>query len=165
MARPSLIAAAALLVLQAAVSSQSTAADPFLSRLEGQWNGEGTVLGQPSRIEMEWSWTLNGRFLRLTFRNTMGIAPKTQLFEGHAYYRATGNGRYRGSWMDNSGAIRPIEARQDGEAIVAQWGTPETEVGETTYRLLPGDRMEVIDKVRQKDGAWRDFGRSSLVRR
>jgi hypothetical protein len=67
--------------------------------------------------------------------------------------------------MDNSGAIRPIEARQDGEAIVAQWGTPETEVGETTYRLLPGDRMEVIDKVRQKDGAWRDFGRSSLVRR
>jgi hypothetical protein len=159
MTRAALITAATLFLLQ------PSAADPLLSRLEGRWSGEGTVLGQPSSIDMEWSWTLGGRFLRLTFRNTMGTAPKTQLFEGHAYYRATGGGRYRGTWMDNSGAIRPIEARQDGDAIVAQWGTPETEVGETTYRLLAGDRMEVIDRVRQKDGTWRDFGRSTLSRR
>jgi hypothetical protein len=153
-----------LVVLRAAVAGQP-AADPLLSRLEGQWSGEGTVSNQPSRIDMEWSWTLGGRFLRLAFRNTMGAGPKARLFEGHAYYQPVGAGRYRGTWMDNSGAIRPIEARQDGDAIVAQWGTPETEVGETTYRLLASDRMDVIDRVRQKDGTWRDFGRTTLTRR
>jgi hypothetical protein len=165
MARAALLTATTILLLQTAAAGQPAAADPLLSRLEGRWSGEGTVLGQPAIIDMEWSWTLGGRFLRLTFRNTMGIAPKTQLFEGHAYYRAIGGGRYRGTWMDNSGAIRPIDARQEDDAIVAQWGTPETEVGETTYRLLAGGRMDVIDRVRQKDGAWRDFGRSTLARR
>jgi hypothetical protein len=95
----------------------------------------------------------------------MGAAPKTRLFEGHAYYQALAGGGYRGTWMDNSGAIRPIVARREGEAMIAEWGTPETEVGETTYRLLGQDRMEVLDRVRQKDGSWRDFGRATLVRR
>lgn len=148
-----------------AAAAAQPASDPILSRLEGRWSGEGTVLNQPAQIEMEWAWALGGRFLRLTFRNTMGAAPKTQVFEGHAYYRPAGDGGYRGTWVDNSGAIRPIDARRDGDAIVAQWGTPDTEVGETTYRLLAADRMEVIDRVRQKDGTWRDFGRTALTRR
>ena len=32
------------------------AADTFLTRLEGHWTGEGTVLGRPAAIEMEWAW-------------------------------------------------------------------------------------------------------------
>lgn len=158
---------AVVLALSALATSASgqPAPDPMLERLEGRWSGEGTVLNQPARIDMEWTWALGGRFLRLTFRNAMGSAPGTQIFEGHAYYRATEPGQYRGTWVDNSGAIRPITARREGDAIVAQWGTPETEVGETTYRLLANDRMAVIDRVRQKDGSWRDFGRSGLSRR
>jgi hypothetical protein len=158
----------ALVLLTMAVASAGVwaqpAADPLLARLEGRWSGEGTVLNQAARIEIEWAWTLGGRFLRLTFRNTMGAEPKTQIFEGHAYYRAASDGRYRGSWFDNSGAIRPIDARRDGDALVAQWGTPETEVGETTYRLVEANRMEVTDRVRQKDGTWRPFGQAMLVK-
>ena len=45
--------------------------DPLLSRLAGTWSGNGTVLGQPSKIEMTWNWELGGQFLRLTFKNTM----------------------------------------------------------------------------------------------
>ena len=141
------------------------APDSLLGRLAGKWSGTGTVLNQPAKIEMEWSWELDGRFLKLTFRNEMGTAPKVTLFEGHAYYRATSEGVYRGMWFDNSGMFRPLDAKRDGDALVAKWGTPDTEEGEMTYRLLPNGSMEVIDRVKGKDGAWRNFGQSGLMKR
>jgi hypothetical protein len=138
--------------------------DSFLARLEGRWSGGGTVLGQESAIELEWAWVLDRQFLQLTFRNDMrGARPGR--FEGRAFYRATGEGRYQGFWIDNSGAIRPIDARLDGDALIATWGTPETEVGETTYRLGAGARLEISDRVRQRDGSWRAFGQSVLMKR
>jgi hypothetical protein len=137
------------------------APDPLLARFAGQWSGEGTVLEMPASVKLTWEWTLGGQFLRLTFVNQMGPSRR---FEGHAYYRALGDGRYRGTWFDNSGMIRPIDARRVDESVVAKWGTPETELGETTYRLMPEGSMEIIDRVQGKDGSWRDFGRV-VVRR
>ena len=134
--------------------------DTLLIRFAGQWSGTGTVLNQPSKISLTWMQELGGQFLRLTFRNEM---PKTT-FEGHAYYRPTGEGRYRGMWFDNSGMFRPLEARRDGDALVSKWGTPETEEGETTYRLTSDSRMEIVDRVKSKDGTWREFGRSIVTR-
>ena len=61
-------------------------------------------------------------------------------FEGHAYYRPIGDGRYRGMWFDNSGMFRPLDAQRDGDALVSKWGTPDTEEGETTYRLTSDSR-------------------------
>jgi hypothetical protein len=143
------------LVLAFQVSS-----DNLLTRFAGQWSGTGTVLNQPSKISLTWTPELGGQFLRLTFRNEM---PKTT-FEGHAYYRPTGDGRYRGMWFDNSGMFRPLEARRDGDALVSKWGTPETEEGETIYRLTSDSRMEIVDRVKSKDGTWREFGRSVVTR-
>jgi hypothetical protein len=148
------------LVLAAGLATQ-TGRDPLLSRLAGQWAGTGTVLNQPAKIEMAWTWELGGQFLKLSFKNEM---PKA-VFEGHAYYRAVGEGRYRGMWFDNSGMFRPLEALRDGDALVSRWGTPDTEEGETTYRLLAGGKMDVVDRVKSKDGAWRTFGQSELVKR
>jgi hypothetical protein len=78
--------------------------DPLLARFAGQWSGEGTVLEMPASVKLTWEWTLGGQFLRLTFVNQMGPSRR---FEGHAYYRALGDGHYRGTWFDNSGMIRP----------------------------------------------------------
>lgn len=147
-----------------------TTVDPLLARMVGQWSGTGTVLNQPSKIEMSWAWELGGRFLRLLFRNEMGTAPKINVFEGHAYYQPAaltplGASRYRGMWFDNSGLQRPLEATRDGDRLVSQWGTPDTEQGETTYRLRSDSTMEVIDRVKGKDGTWREFGRSTVERR
>jgi hypothetical protein len=142
-----------------------TGNDPLLSRLAGQWAGSGTVLNQPAKIEMEWAWELGGQFLKLSFKNEMGSAPTLSVFEGHAYYRAVGEGRYCGMWFDNSGMFRPLDARREADALVSQWGTPETEQGETTYRLLADGRMDVIDRVKTKDGTWRTFGQSGLMKR
>ncbi len=66
-------------LMLALVLTLQTTVDPLLSRLVGQWSGTGTVLNQPSKIEMSWSAVLGGQFVRLTFRNEM---PKS-LFEGH----------------------------------------------------------------------------------
>ncbi|HYB95859.1 MAG TPA: hypothetical protein VEC39_12865 [Vicinamibacterales bacterium] len=147
-------------LMLALVLAFQAAVDPLLSRLAGTWSGSGTVLNQPAKIEMSWSWELGGQFIRLTFRNEM---PKAT-FEGHAYYRATAEGRYRGMWFDNSGMSRPIDGRQEQDALVSQWGTPDTEEGETTYWLMPDGRLEVIDRVKGKDGSWREFGRSTVIR-
>jgi hypothetical protein len=148
-------------LLLALVFAVQTTVDPLLMRLVGQWTGTGMVLNQPSKIEMSWSAELGGQFVRLTFRNEM---PKS-VFEGHAYYRAVGDGRYRGMWFDNTGMFRPLEARRDGDALISKWGTPDTEEGETTYRLLPDGKMDVVDRVKGKDGTWRQFGQSGLMKR
>ena len=142
----------------------ATGQDAFLSRLEGRWSGTGTVLSQPSQIEMAWEWTLDGQFLQLTFRNDMGRAPKVRRFEGRAFYRAVSEGRYRGMWFDNSGVMRPVDAVREGDALVSKWGTPDTEEGETTYRIAAEGRLEVTDRVKSKDGTWRTFGQSTLVK-
>lgn len=167
------------LLVALALTTQTTAPDPLLTRLVGVWSGEGTVLGQPARVRMEWAPTLDDAFVRLTFVNEMGparLAPqpeglaqgkpaaKSRRFEGHAYYRATADNAYRGIWVDNSGAIRPIEATRDADVLVARWGTPQTEEGETTYRLVSATRMEVVDRVKSKDGSWREFGRVTVSR-
>ena len=150
-------------LMVAMIAAQSTA-DLLLARLEGHWTGEGTVLSRPATLQMEWAWTLEGQFIELRFRNEMG-GPAPTRFEGRAFYRATAEGRYRGFWIDNSGAIRPIDARREGDALVSAWGTPDTEMGETTYRLVEGSRLEVTDRVRQRDGSWRTFGQSGLMKR
>jgi hypothetical protein len=132
----------------------------LLARFAGEWTGTGTVLNQPSKISLTWTWELGGKFLRLTFRNEM---PKAT-FEGHAYYAPHGDNSYRGMWFDNSGMFRPLDARREGDALVSKWGTPETEEGETTYRLTSDSRMEIVDRVKSKDGTWREFGRSIVTR-
>ena len=147
-------------LLIALVLAFQTQADPLLSRFAGTWSGTGTVLNQPSKISITWSWELNGQFLRLTFRNQM---PATT-FEGHAYYRPGSDGRYRGMWFDNAGMLRPLDARRDGDALISKWGTAETEEGETTYRLTTDSQMEIVDRVKSKDGTWREFGRSLVTR-
>lgn len=147
-------------LLLSLVLAVQAASDPLLSRFAGQWSGTGTVLNQPSKISITWTPELNGQFLRLTFRNEM---PKTT-FEGHAYYRPAGEGRYRGMWFDNAGMLRPLDARRDGDALVSKWGTPDSEEGETTYRLTSDSRMEIVDRVKSKDGTWREFGRSIVTR-
>jgi hypothetical protein len=142
------------------LAQSGSAPDSLLTRLHGRWQGSGTVLEMPAAVDLAWEWTLDRQFLRLTFANQMG----SRRFEGHAYYRPLGGGRYRGTWFDNSGMIRPIEAHQDGEALVAAWGTADTERGETTYRLLSTGEMEIVDRVISREGQWRQFGRVTVKR-
>lgn len=145
--------------------AQAAAADAdLLAKLLGTWAGSGTILGQPSTIELQWARVLDGRFIRLTHTSRIGAAPKTVVFEGHAYYEAQPAGGYRATWFDSSGQTRPITAAVNGLALVASWGTDATEQGETTYTLLADGHLEVVDRVKARTGAWREFGRTRLSR-
>jgi hypothetical protein len=162
------VLALALVVIGMAAGRPAAAQDPgdgtLTTRLLGEWRGSGTILGQASTVEMQWTRVLDQRFVRLTFTSHIGPAPKTRRFEGHAYYEALPDGRFRATWFDSAGMTRPISAEIRDQALVAAWGTPQTEEGETTYRLVSDDRMEVVDRVKGKDGTWREFGRSVLQR-
>lgn len=162
------LAAAALMLTTlapgAAQTSSDTAATTLLARLTGAWTGTGTILGQAATVEMEWTPVLDDRFMRLTFTSHIGPAPATRHFEGHAYYEVRPEGRLRATWFDSSGLTRPIEGVADATTLVSAWGSPETELGETTYRLVSDRQMEVVDRVQRQDGTWREFGRSTLSR-
>ena len=163
-----LAAALLTLALSASPDAQTTAPSPdaIHDLLAGRWAGSGTILGQPSRVELAVERVLDGRFTRLTWVSHIGPAPKTQRFEGHAYYRGTGfDGGSEGTWFDSGGMVRPLRAtRVGGDAVVTSWGTSDTEQGETTYRRTAADALEIVDRVRGRNGEWREFGRSALTR-
>ena len=144
--------------------------DALITFMTGRWEGAGSILGQPARVELEWAPVLGDRFARLTWVSHIGAAPKSQRFEGHAYYQRTAGTMYRATWFDSSGMVRPITAAVHGpsggptSALVASWGTGDTEQGETTYRRVSDQELEVVDRVLGKNGEWREFGRSTLRR-
>lgn len=140
--------------------------DTFLNRLAGNWEGEGRVSGMESKLSMNWQQTLGGKFMRLTFRNEMrGRDGSSQVFEGHAYYKVAASNRYEGTWFDSQGAIHPIKATIDNQALISLWGSKETQQGRTIYRLTDDERIEVIDSLLSRDGSWKEFGRSLFRRR
>lgn len=139
--------------------------DNFLSRLHGEWEGEGKAFGGAARLRLKWEWVLDNKFLRLSLRNEMsGPDGAKQLFEGQAYYRSAGVDKYAAHWFDSRGTTFPIRATLDGNMMTSWWGSPETEEGKSTYQLIDDQTLEVVDSVKQKDGTFREFGRVTLKR-
>jgi len=144
---------------------EASPADAFLNRLEGTWQGDGKAFGRSARLQMKWEWVLGGKFLRLSMKTETQSAPgKVQAFEGHAYYRSAGEGKYEGSWFDSRGTSFPIKGDNERDALTALWGTPEQEQGKSVYKLLETGKLEVVDSVKGKDGTWREFGRFVVTR-
>ena len=148
------------LVLGLLISSSQPNA--FLSRLEGAWQGEGKAFGMAAKQEIKWEWVLQKKFLRLTIKNEMTRNGQPQLFEGQAYYQATGADKFEAHWFDSRGVKFPIKAQLEGDALVALWGSPDKEEGKSIYRLVDDSTLEVVDSVKQKDGTYREFGRVTL---
>ena len=136
------LAAAAALVAATPAPAQDVAA---LAWLQGNWQGGGAMFGRPSQARLEIRPALGGRFLELSWRASG--------FEGRAFYRPAGEGRWRATWFDNRGASFPIEAVASERLLTADWGSAETERGRTIYRLLPDGRLEVTDHAGGRDFA------------
>ena len=148
-----------LLLVPFQAPSQS---NDLLSRLEGNWQGEGKTLGMAANMQLKWEWVLNKKFLRLSLKNEMTRPNgQKQVFEGQAYYHAAAAEAH---WFDSRGWMFPIKAQAEGDTLVSMWGSPDKEEGKSTYRLIDATTLEVIDTVKQKDGTWREFGRATLKR-
>ena len=110
----------------------------------------------PSEATLEIRPALGGRFLELSYR--------AGGFEGRAFYRPAGDGRWRATWFDNRGITFPIEAVAGGPALTADWGSAETERGRTVYRLAEDGRLDVTDSCRRRGRRQRDIRRATSPR-
>jgi hypothetical protein len=147
-------------------SLEASSSGAFLDRLQGAWQGDGKAFGLPAHLQMKWEWVLGKKFLRLSLKTrTRGSTGQEQtVFEGHAYYRSAGEGKYEGEWFDSRGESFSIKGTVDGESLTALWGAPGKEQGKSVYKFVESDRLEVVDSVRQQDGTWKEFGRFNLSR-
>lgn len=140
-------------------------AELLANRLAGSWQGDGKAFGMPARLHIKFEWVLANKFLRLSLKTELrGAQGQVQIFEGHAYYRPLGEGKFDAKWFDSRGEFFPIKAHVEGDALVALWGTPEREQGRSIYRIIEPGKVEVVDSVLQKDGDFREFGRFQLSR-
>ena len=131
-----------------------------LDRLTDEWRGEGRVLGQESRATLVFDRVLAERFVRLRFRNEIGEGETGGVFEGHAYYRVDEDGgTLDGRWFDSRGLAFPVRGTVEGDALVVDWGSDETERGRTTYTLLGPGELEVVDEVVSAERGLTEFGR------
>lgn len=138
------IAAVAILAAAPAAAQDATT----LNWLVGEWRGTGTMFGRPSTARLSVQPVLGGRFLELNYR--------AGGFGGRALYQFVNGGRWLAQWFDNRGTTFAIQGFQIEQTLRAEWGSPETEEGRTTYVLRPDGRLTVTDSVR-RDGTWRDF--------
>ena len=135
---------------------------PVFERLMGAWEGDGQLFGQPASFSMRWEWTLDRRFVELSFENRL-IQPDGSgrtVLRARAFYTATEP--LRGAWFDTRGEILELSAAATDSTLVAEWSA-ESETGRTTYRILEPDLLEVRDEVLGDDGL-RVFGVASYRR-
>jgi hypothetical protein len=132
----------------------------LLTMLAGAWIGSGTVQAREAHVELRVEPVLGGRFARLVWSN-LGGKDGRELFEGLAIYEQQPDGTLAASWWDSQGARHSVRATADAAALTALWG----ERGRTVYRLLSTGELEVTDSLKQADGGWREFGRTTLRRK
>jgi hypothetical protein len=140
----------------------ATAQEPrVFDLLEGFWEGEGTLLGQPAHFAMRWE--RHEDFAILSFENAfVGTGgERTPVLSSVAIYR-TGDASPEAVWLDSRGVRVEIRWERTPSALVAHWRAPD-ESGRTTYRLDAPGILDVLDEV-QAEGGWRVFGSGRLVK-
>lgn len=125
------------------------------SSLLGEWEGIGTLKGQPAEFEMYWEQTLNDQFYTLRFRNN--IPAFSFSMEAHGYYQVLDDGSISGYWFDSRGISFPISGSIEEKTIIIYWGTPEIEEGRTEYMVISEDQVKVTDYI-LRDGTFDQFG-------
>jgi len=154
---------AALACLSASAVAGAQDPEP-IDRFLGTWDGRGELFGTEAAFIMNWERVLEGRFVRLMFSNSMqgeqGVQP---VLSAHAYYRQTGCDSYEADWYDTRGVRQPVVAMFENGTLTANWGTSDTEMGRTVYRLTGDNDMEVVDYV-MRDGQYQIFGRARYAR-
>jgi len=160
------IIALVLLIAQPAAADNDTIFDALL----GHWQAKGNAFGAPSTSDMYWvNAKLGGKFFRLEYQINRTTPDGTKpIFSGIAYYQkpaspVTANDKIKAFWADTNGNLHPISAMVEDNALISNWGTPDTEQGRTRYQLMELGTVEVTDWVKTPDG-WRRFNHTVFNR-
>lgn len=151
-----------LLAISIGASAQ-VSQHPFLKDLKGEWSADGKAFGMPAKISMSWQPSLEDKFMHLIYKMEMRSQDgKTQVFEGTAFYKPSGDNQLKATWFDSGGEMHPITATVEGTTLTSIWGTPETKLGKTTYQIIDGNKVEIVDSIRKSDGTWKEFNRNTV---
>lgn len=143
------------LAMTASLSGQDEDAAPVFNRLQGEWRGQGTLMGRSAAFTMHWQ--RRDGFAVLTFSN--GFADSsgsvTPVLNAVAIYRTSPNSP-EAVWLDSRGVRIEIHWEASDSVLVSYWTAP-TESGRTTYDARSIDEVEVVDEV-SSGSSWRIFG-------
>jgi len=138
-------------------------AEDTLMFLHGTWEGTGTTSGMDAEVQHMWVPALDGRFLTLRLHNRMTLGDGTEfVFEGNGYYQAWDVAQRAGVWIDSNGEILPLQIAVDGHFMNVVWGSSDTKLGRSTYRLLENGTLETTDFIANAEGKWKKFGHAIL---
>jgi hypothetical protein len=155
-----------VLALVASVPQAADAESPVLpavfTALQGEWVGEGRLLGRPAEFSMRWESSAPG-FVHLAFANTWVAedGTRTPVLSAAAVYYPRGD-QATGVWLDNRPQQITLNATLTDSTVTTTW-TAESEQGRTKYRILSADSIEVRDFV-IVEGTERPFGEAHYRR-
>lgn len=140
---------------------------PIFFDFFGTWQGEGVVGTWPAKIEMTWAPIIDGRFIRVSWKNHMvSKSGEAMYYEGEGTYRPTTDedSDNLGTWFDSQSMTYALHGHVAGDSLTSSFGTDAGGYsGRTTYRLLDRNTIRVHEEVR-RDGKWVTLGLSTLVR-
>jgi hypothetical protein len=160
---------ALLLALMAAVAADAAqpppaaAADPYLARLEGDWDMVGTVRGKPVRQHGEAHWVLKKGWLCLSIVDS--ASPPA--YEASVYLGFDKHTRdYIAHWLDQFGAAgaRVVGAGQrEGETLVLLFPYAEGAFRDTFSFAAGASSGSLLLESQEKDGHWATFASYRLT--
>jgi hypothetical protein len=166
-----LMASAALAVLlgcpQAASSQEARTNDPLLDALTGQWVLRGEIRGAPTTHDVDVSWVLNHRFLRLHERSRETTQEGEPQYEADVYIGWDSAGdRYIVRWMDVYGGGFSLTGYglRNGSAIPFVFASGEDGF-RTTFAFDDGSGLWNVTMDSEHGGQLRPFARLSMTRR
>lgn len=151
-----------LLVLGLALSTAHPLGAQVFEKLEGDWEGTGTLLGRAAAFRMSWERAGDG-FVRLAFENAFvdDQGARTPVLTAEAVYLVRDSTAV-GVWIDS----RPQRIRLDAEVtathVLTTW-TAESERGRTEYVVEADGGVVVRDYVEATEGL-RLFGEARYRR-
>ncbi len=141
-----------LLVSQPAFAKSETSSP---ADLIGRWVVDCDAWGAAGRCTIDWAEGLHASHMTIHYR-IANAATDSTIFEGTGTYRQTGEASLDGYWSDSQGAIHPLSASWDNNALTTHWGIAGETVGRTRYSLNEDGSLTVTDWQLTEAG-WAQF--------
>ena len=122
-------------------------------RLIGEWTASRDAWGVDAVCSSNWKRGLHESQMVQVY-SIIRKENGSQLFTGRGVFQIQA-GAVRGAWEGSNGAIHPIIGSIEGSFLSVIWGTPETEIGRSEYKIIE-DQLVVKDNVLTPSG-WREF--------
>jgi len=147
-----------------AAPAPAVAADPFLARLEGDWDMVGTVQGKPVRHHGTGRWVLKNGWLCLSIVDA-GSPPA---YEASVYLGFDKRAHdYIAHWLDQFGAAgaRVVGTGQrEGQTLVVLFPYGEGAFRDTFSLAADASNGTLLLESQEKDGRWSTFASYRLTR-